>query len=306
MWGISDSINDPQGHSRDARKALKLSDAEWQQGLTTRVTQSRPYNVLVLTLATLVCAMAAVHQTPAAPVQVMIVGTFHMAGGGDMINPNVKDILGERRQREMMVLVDKLSAFKPTKIGVERVYGSPDVQKRLDDFRAGSVQLGKSEVDQITLRVAQKSGVREMFGIDWKKGLDVMGVLDHSEKTGQGHIKRWAMEIVAKEIMPLSAKMETQTLLEIFRENNEPAWDDRMHGMYQALAEVGKDEDYKGADMAADWYERNLKIAVNIRRISKPGDRVFVLIGAGHCKLLREFLGQTPGFKVVSALDYLK
>ncbi len=71
------------------------------------------------------------------------------------------------------------------------------------------------------------------------------------------------------------------------------------------LAEVGKDDDYKGADMVADWYERNLKIAVNIRRIAKPGDRIFVLIGAGHCKLLKEFLSQTPGYVVVDPGLYL-
>jgi hypothetical protein len=259
----------------------------------------------VVTLATLVFAWSAA-QVPNPPVKVLIVGTFHMAGGGDMINPNVKDVLGERRQKEMAVLVDKINAFKPTKIGVERVYGSPDVQARLDQFLGGKLELGKSEVDQIALRVAQKSGVKQLFGIDWKKDLDVMAVLDHSEKTGQGHIKRQAMDIIAKEVMPLSARMEKQTLLEIFREANDPAWDDRVHGMYQWLAEVGKDSDYMGADMVSDWYERNLKIAVNIRRISKPGDRVFVLIGSGHCKLLREFLAQTPGFEVVPASTYLK
>lgn len=258
-------------------------------------------------IPTLSCLMSLATQGPGpAPVQVMIVGTFHMAGGGDMINPNVKDILGERRQKEMQVLVDRLSQFKPTKIGVETGSASPLPQQRLSDFLAGKYELGKSEIDQIALRVAQKSGTKEMFGVDWKKDLDVMGVLNHSEKTGQGHVKKAAMDFIEKEIMPMMARMEIQTLTEIFRETNEPAWDERAHGLYQEVAIIGKGDDYKGADMLTDWYERNLKIAVNIRRISKPGDRVFVLIGSGHCKLLREFLSQTPGFEVVSPIPYLK
>lgn len=265
------------------------------------------YNVAMLALPTLLCALAtASHQAPSPPIKVLIVGTFHMAGGRDMINIGVKDILGERRQREMLPLVDKISAFKPTKIAVEKLYGAPEVQRRLDDYRAGSIELGMGEIDQIALRVAVRSDVKQMLGIDWKKDLDVMGVLNHSEKTGQAHIKQEAMSIIAKDIMPLAAKMESQTLLQIFQDANQAAWDERMHGMYQWLAVVGKDDDYKGADMVADWYERNLKIAVNIRRISQPGDRVFVLIGTGHCKLIREFLKQTPGFEVVSATDVLK
>ncbi len=258
-------------------------------------------------LPTLTCLITLSAQAPKpVPVQVIIVGTFHMAGGGDMINPNVKDILGERRQKEMQVLVERLSQFKPTKIAVEAVATSTVPQQRLTDFLAGRYDLGKSEIDQIALRIAQKSGINEIFGVDWKKDLDVMGVLDHAEKTGQGHVKQAAMEVIAKEIMPMIARMESQTLMEIFRESNEPAWDERAHSFYQELTIIGKDADYKGADMLADWYERNLKIAVNIRRIAKPGDRVFVLIGSGHNKLLREFLSQTPGFEVVLPIAYLK
>ena len=40
----------------------------------------------------------------------------------------------------------------------------------------------------------------------------------------------------------------------------------------------------------ANWYKRNLRIFANINRITEPGrDRVLVIIGAGHLKLLKEF-----------------
>jgi pheromone shutdown protein TraB len=57
----------------------------------------------------------------------------------------------------------------------------------------------------------------------------------------------------------------------------------------------------------AQWYHRNLLIATNITRLSQgPGERILVLIGAGHAKLLREFLSEVPGFEVVDCLRYLK
>ena len=236
----------------------------------------------------------------------MVVGTFHMAGGRDMVNPNVKDIMEPRRQREVIELVERLSKFKPTKIGVESVYGSDTVQKRLDALREGNYDFTRSEIDQVALRVAMKSGLTQIHGIDWKKDMDIQGALDHSEKIGQTHIKQKASEFVQRKLMPMVAKMESMSLTQIFHDGNLPTLDYDSHAMYQVLAEVGKGEDYRGADLIAGWYERNLKIAVNIRRIAKPSDRIFVLIGAGHCKLLREFLSETPGFEVVSPLPYLK
>lgn len=133
---------------------------------------------MFLSAATCFLALSA-QSSPTAPVQVMVVGTFHMAGGQDMINPNVKDILGERRQKEMLVLVDHLAKFKPTKIAIETIYGSPVPQQRLTQYRGGKAELTKNEKDQIALRLAVKCNVPEIFGIDWKKDLDLTGVLDH-------------------------------------------------------------------------------------------------------------------------------
>lgn len=258
-------------------------------------------------LNTFACALTmATQSTPPPPIQVMVVGTFHMAGGHDMVNPNVKDIMEPRRQKEVLELVDRLAAFKPNKIAVESLYGTDSVQRRLDALLTGKYEFTRSEIDQVALRIAVKSGLKEIHGIDWKKDMDIQSALDHTEKTGQPHIKQRAFEFVQGKLMPMVAKMEDMSLTQIFHDGNLPSLDQESHSMYQILAEVGKGDDYRGADLIAGWYERNLKIAVNIRRIAKPGDRIFVLIGAGHCKLLRDFLSETPGFEVVSPIQYLR
>jgi pheromone shutdown protein TraB len=57
----------------------------------------------------------------------------------------------------------------------------------------------------------------------------------------------------------------------------------------------------------ANWYKRNLRIFANINRITEPGkDRILVIIGAGHLKLLKEFAGDAPYFDEVDAESFLK
>ena len=42
-----------------------------------------------------------------------------------------------------------------------------------------------------------------------------------------------------------------------------------------------------------------------MQRISEPGDRVFVIYGAGHIPHLRYFAAQSPYFCLVDPLPYL-
>jgi hypothetical protein len=66
--------------------------------------------------------------------------------------------------------------------------------------------------------------------------------------------------------------------------------------------------DYGGADWEASrWYDRNLRIFRNLMRITdRPGERIFVLFGAGHHALLRDYIEYAPQHRYVSALEYLQ
>ena len=64
---------------------------------------------------------------------------------------------------------------------------------------------------------------------------------------------------------------------------------------------------YKKADIVANWYKRNLRIFANINRVTEPGkDRILVIIGAGHLKLLKEFATEAPYFDLMNAESLLK
>jgi len=64
--------------------------------------------------------------------------------------------------------------------------------------------------------------------------------------------------------------------------------------------------EYPGAEMAANWYGRNLKIAANLSHASSQGDRVLVIYGAGHIPVLEHVLDLMPDVDVVDPLAHLR
>ena len=54
-----------------------------------------------------------------APIQVMILGSYHMDSPGlDQVNIQVDDVTQPKRQREIAALVEQLVRFAPTKVAV--------------------------------------------------------------------------------------------------------------------------------------------------------------------------------------------
>jgi hypothetical protein len=79
-----------------------------------------------------------------------------------------------------------------------------------------------------------------------------------------------------------------------------------MKAFYYPLLAVGDSKNLVGAELNAAWYQRNAKIFAKLHQVAKPGDRIFVLFGAGHNYWLRHFVKETPGYELVEATIYLK
>jgi hypothetical protein len=243
------------------------------------------------------------------PTQVMVVGTVHLENPGlDLVNPQIKDVLGGRRQNEILQVVERLKAFRPTKIALESPSGSNAMQERLDQYLAGSYVLKTDERDQIGLRLAKEMKHGKVYSIDFPMDLDFDRLFRYAQKSGQGDVVRDMMSEIESKVKPKLAAdyLEKHSIREILLDANSAEADAVGHRIYLAALRIGKDMDYPGADLAARWYERNLRIAANVARLPEgSGERILVLIGAGHGKLLRQFLAEMPGFEVVSCSDYL-
>ncbi len=61
-----------------------------------------------------------------------------------------------------------------------------------------------------------------------------------------------------------------------------------------------------GANWLQHWYGRNLKIFTNLTRITESAaERILVLIGVGHVKLLQQFIADSGFYCLESPLLYL-
>jgi len=249
-------------------------------------------------------------QTKATPTQVMVLGVFHMNNPRrDLFDPTIKDVLGERRQREIEEVVSRLEQFRPTKIALELAPGSLALHERFDNYLAGKYTLTADERDQIGLRLAKNLGHTKVYGIDFKQDLDFDSVFRFAKENGQGSLVERLFADVETKVRPklAPAYMEAHTVREVLRESNTQETLDMGNRMYVSLARIGKGEQYAGADLVSRWYDRNLKIAVNITRLADPGpERVLVIIGSGHAKLIRYFLSELPDVQVVDCGKFLE
>lgn len=73
------------------------------------------------------------------------------------------------------------------------------------------------------------------------------------------------------------------------------------------LTYVGTKNGFEGADEAAKYYQRNLRIYSNLNRLKlNKNDRVFILSGGSHTAFLREFMKRDEKYEMVNTFDYLK
>ena len=240
--------------------------------------------------------------------QVMVLGTFHFDNPGlDYVKSSVSDILSAPRQKELRELLDNIKAFKPTKIAIEAEpkFGER-INARYGRYVAGQDTLRRSETDQIAFRLAKELGHKAVYCVDMKKDMDFNAVMQTAQMSGQTDFLRrfqLAMGFIQAEL----EKMSTMSLIEQFRLHNNLHNAEHSHSAYLLMATVGKDTNYTGANVIAGWYERNLKIAMNVMRIiESPEDRVLVLFGAGHLPLLYHYFKFSPDVEVVNAEGYLQ
>lgn len=60
---------------------------------------------------------------------------------------------------------------------------------------------------------------------------------------------------------------------------------------------------YIGGMALVAW---NLRIFANLAEVTAPGDRVLLIIGAGHTPILRHLVQTHPAMELVEAVDYLR
>ncbi|MEM1206917.1 MAG: DUF5694 domain-containing protein [Acidobacteriota bacterium] len=235
-----------------------------------------------------------------------------MAGSdADVINVEVDSVLTDRRQGELEALADTLATFAPTVVVTERVTEPPDyLDPQLVEYSEALLDTDPNERVQIALRLAERANVTRVHGLDEQPQdgepdyFPFQAVVDHAEATGAAddltrHIA--AAQSMVEEFMAATANDPIATRL--LKLNTGPM---SSADFYYWLSELDEGEVQPAAELQAYWFMRNAKIWSKLIDVTKPGDRVVVVYGAGHKFWLEHFADHTPGFVRVDPAPYLE
>jgi hypothetical protein len=262
--------------------------------------------------------VASADRCPAGKVPILILGSYHMDSPGlDAVNMHVDDVLSPKRQQEIAQLIERLAAFAPTKVAIEAARWSRSANDRYKQYVAGTLPLTPNEIDQIAFRLAKKRNLAQITPVDfpmWMGGL--MPIEQHTPKkkaeAASAEDKPSPDDPVLKEVQAEVSRNETMlassTISDYLAYINMPE-QAALHHRWDVIYNLAPGDGpnlYSNTDLATNWYKRNLRIFTNLLEATEPGDRVLVLFGVGHAKLLRDFASEHPTYCLVDAVAYLK
>lgn len=238
--------------------------------------------------------------------QVLILGTYHFADAGlDADKTQLRDTKSPIRQAEILDVVRRLKAFRPTKIAIEATPDRADeINRRLTAYSEGNYTLSASEIDQLGIRIAKQSGVTKLLPIDSRLNLDFARLMQFLGAHDAGRSGRLgeAMQGVGKKFEDWDKRFSVGQMLAI---HNSTTYIRESHRFYVSLCDATDGKLSPGADILGDWYKRNARIYGNLRRNIQKDDRVLVIYGSGHSKILRELVQDSGDLKLVEASNYL-
>ncbi|MFC3067733.1 DUF5694 domain-containing protein [Phenylobacterium soli] len=246
---------------------------------------------------------AAAPKAAPAPVEVMVVGTFHMSNPGqDLNNVKADDVLAPKRQAEIAAVTAALARFKPTKVAVE--WPAEIVAERWAGYQAGTLPASRNEVVQLGFRLAKATGAQAV-GVDVDGDFPFEAVQAYAEAHGQAGLIAAAMTQAQAEVVAEEAVLARSGVAGVLRYVNDPAKVAEGQGFYRSMLRVGGGAQQPGAELLTAWYRRNALICANIVQQARPGDRIVVLFGSGHAFFLKQCAAETPGLRLVEPTAYL-
>jgi len=242
-------------------------------------------------------------------IKVLNFGTFHMGFTNDAhsheFNENSKKNIDSVHQIAKM-----LSIFKPTVIIVET---SPSyditLQENYSKYLKDSNIIFKNqdEVELLAFELGRLSETKRIYGIDHK--LQYYYNINNEITNSIDSITYNEYNKDPFESNPeLAINFDALSLLNKFKlMNNQKFLDYLIEFNADILTHVGTDNNFEGADEAAKFYQRNLRMYSNLNRISlKKDDRVFILMGGAHTAFFRDFMNRSPKYEMINTFNYLK
>ncbi|WP_224489884.1 DUF5694 domain-containing protein [Robertkochia flava] len=253
--------------------------------------------------------------------ELLVLGSFHFKDAGlDGYKPQHDiNIMSEEKQAELAVMLEDLKVFNPNKIAIEvRKEDQPRVDSLYQAYLKGDLKLKSNEIYQVAFRLGKMLGHKKLYAVDApaRSFKEEGGDAFHNEKQAyyigkaSPEALRYEQQIDSSFFKFYQAEdlMKTQVPLKtFFKYMNHPEVLRVSHGHYvMGSFKMGEGTDYYGADSAVWWYNRNMRIFHNLLQIKAPGDRVMLLIGAGHAPIINFQADASFDFNLVPVSEVLK
>lgn len=251
-----------------------------------------------------------------APIEVMILGTYHMGNpGADLSNAQIDPVTTREKQVELEAVAAALAAFHPTAIAVERVAADPAtmLDQNYPGFKLADLATNPDERAQIGYRLAARTGLMRVYAIDEQDRpgepsyFPFEAVAAWANKNGRADELGGIMGSIQGEMAKLEAAQKTQSVGQLLSRINaaDSPIGEAGHAIYMRMLSFGSGADQPGAVLNGRWYTRNAMIFAKLRQVARSGDRIVVIYGAGHSYWLRQLVRATPGFRLIDPTGYL-
>ncbi len=244
-------------------------------------------------------------------IQIVLLGTVHLTPSTSDIYKNKKiDLNSPEKQKEIQAVVNNLVAFKPSQICLEYPMEYQwEMDSIYNSYTTGGYKLKDNERDLLGFQAVKKLGIKSPTCINYSFGkFDAGPVSNFAIQNNQKNILDLLHHSGSNFTTEMDSKLTQLTLQEfLIYCNSKDALQTNL-GLYtKYFTRIGKDTNYVGADLVADWYSTNIHIYSNILRIIKPTDkRIVVIFGQGHIPILRHLFDNNSDFEVVEVKNILK
>lgn len=240
------------------------------------------------------------------PSEVMILGVFHFHNpGADLAQFEGIDVLTPEHQEEIQDIADGLARFAPTRIAVEKSYDEADsLNAEYQAYLSDELELSSNEVHQLGFRLGRMMGHDWIYPVDYRMGMDFGAMMGYASENDPEYVERFS-RVIAQYEQLFNRMQSEETIAYNLRFMNYPQNAAPAHAPYAEQATIGGGDTFVGAEVIADWYERNLKIFANLARVAQPGERVLLIVGGGHLPTIREQVIAHPTMTLVNSIDYL-
>lgn len=235
--------------------------------------------------------------------------TFHMGLTTDA-NTTEFDEHDKENQKAAHQIAKKMAAFSPTVIIVE---ASPTYNKLIrseyEEYLENTDMSFEqpSEIQLLAYEVGRLSETERIYGIDHKMdynyniGNEMVNSIDSlwHDKYYEDPLSFYPQVDINEDSLDLLDKLKLT--------NHNRYLDYLIAVNADMLTHVGSEAGFEGADEAAKYYQRNLRMYSNLNRLDlNEDDKVFILMGASHTAFFRDFISRSPKFRMVDTFDYLK